>query len=143
MWCTLIQKKCGFKRFQRKRDSYCTWISLRSNDTRGGSRTAATSKMEHIMTIVCGWKPWTIIRKSSILDVAAVLDPPLNAVYLDAYVHNLTKEVLAFKMGEGGRPIGDLRIMKFTGRFSQITFRNSRPQVVWKKNVKIPVLEFL
>ena len=63
------------------------------------------------------------------MDVAAVLDPPLNAVYLDAYVHNLTKEVLAFKMGEGRRPIGDLRIMKVRGRFSQITFRNSRPQV--------------
>ena len=37
---------------------------------RGGSRTAATSKN--------GWKPLTIITKCSILDVAAVLDPPLS-----------------------------------------------------------------
>ena len=40
-----------------------------------GFRTAATSKMEHFVIIVNGWKPLTIIPKSSILDVAAVLDP--------------------------------------------------------------------
>ena len=34
--------------------------------------------MEHFVIIVNGWKPWTIITKSSILDVAAVLDPPLT-----------------------------------------------------------------
>ena len=45
---------------------------------RGGSWSAATSKMEHFLIIVNGWKPLTIITKSSILDVAAVLDPPLN-----------------------------------------------------------------
>ena len=44
---------------------------------RGGSRTAVTSKMEHFVIIVTGWKPITIFTKSSILDVAAVLDPPL------------------------------------------------------------------
>ena len=43
---------------------------------RGGSRTAATSKMEHFVIIVNGLKPLTIITKRSILDVAAVLDPP-------------------------------------------------------------------
>ena len=42
---------------------------------RGGSRTAATSKMERFMIIVNGWKPLTIITKGSILDVAVVLDP--------------------------------------------------------------------
>ena len=47
---------------------------------RGGCRTAATSKMEHFVIIVNGWKPLTIITKSSILDVAAVLDPPLVIV---------------------------------------------------------------
>ena len=41
---------------------------------RGGSRTAATSKMERFAIIVNGWKPLTIITKHSILDVAAVLD---------------------------------------------------------------------
>ena len=44
---------------------------------RGGSRTAATSKMEHFVIIVNGWKPLTIVTKRSIPDVAAVLDPPL------------------------------------------------------------------
>ena len=48
--------------------------------SRGGSRTAAKSKMEHFVIIVNGWKPLTIITKRSILDVAAVLDPPLIAL---------------------------------------------------------------
>ena len=43
---------------------------------RGGSRTAATSKMECFVIIVNGWKPLTIITKYSILDVVAALDPP-------------------------------------------------------------------
>ena len=45
---------------------------------RGGSRAAATSKMECFVIIVNGSKPLTIITKHSILDVAAVLDPPLH-----------------------------------------------------------------
>ena len=45
---------------------------------RGGSRAAATSKMECFEIIVYGWKPLTIITKHSILDVAAGLDPPLT-----------------------------------------------------------------
>ena len=44
---------------------------------RCGSRSAATSKMECFVIIVNGWKPSTIIKKRSILNVAAVLDPPL------------------------------------------------------------------
>ena len=40
-------------------------------NSRGGSRTAATSKMERFVVIV-------MIKKGSILDVAAVVDPPLN-----------------------------------------------------------------
>ena len=47
---------------------------------RGGSRTPATSKMELFMIIVNGWKPLTIITKSSILDVAGVLDLPLGGI---------------------------------------------------------------
>ena len=42
---------------------------------RGGSRTAATSKMERFVIIVNGFKPLTVITKRPILDVAAVLDP--------------------------------------------------------------------
>ena len=45
--------------------------------TKGGSRTAATPKMERFVIIVNDWKPLTI-TKGSILDVAAVLDPPLG-----------------------------------------------------------------
>ena len=45
--------------------------------TGGGSRAAATSKMECFVIIVNGWKPLTIITKHSILDAAAALDPPL------------------------------------------------------------------
>ena len=44
---------------------------------RGGSRAAATSKTECFVVIVNGWKPFTIITKRSILDVAAALDQPL------------------------------------------------------------------
>ena len=44
---------------------------------RGGSRNAATSKMERFMIIVNGLQRLTIIAKRSIMDVAAVLDLPL------------------------------------------------------------------
>ena len=44
---------------------------------RGGSRTAAESKTELFVIIVNGFQPLTIITKRPILDVAAVLDPPL------------------------------------------------------------------
>ena len=54
---------------------------------RGGSRAAATSKMECFVIIVNGFQPSTIIPKRSILDVAAVLDPPLGPIrlYFSAY----------------------------------------------------------
>ena len=42
--------------------------------TRGGSRTAATSKMESFVIIVNGWKPLNIITKRSILHVVVVND---------------------------------------------------------------------
>ena len=45
---------------------------------RGGSRTAATFKMEFFVVIVNGFQTLAIITKCSILDVAAVLDPPLK-----------------------------------------------------------------
>ena len=50
----------------------------KTNNVRGGDRAAATSKIERFVIIVNGWKPLTIITKHSILDVAAVLDPPLE-----------------------------------------------------------------
>ena len=45
---------------------------------RGGSRIAATSKVELLVIIVNDWKPLTIFTKSSLLDAAEVLDPPLS-----------------------------------------------------------------
>ena len=62
-------------------------IAYQRVGSRGGSRTAATSKVELFVIIVNGWKPLTIITKSSILDVAAVLDPPLGSenYYFIAY----------------------------------------------------------
>ena len=49
-----------------------------SNIGRGGSRTAATSKMKLFVIIVNGFQPLPIITKCSILDVVAILDPPLT-----------------------------------------------------------------
>ena len=48
-----------------------------SHGIRGGSRTAATSKMEHFVIIVNSFQSLTIITKHPILDVAAALDPSL------------------------------------------------------------------
>ena len=45
--------------------------------SRGGSRTATTSKMEGFVIIVNGQKPLTIITKRSSLDFVTVLDPSL------------------------------------------------------------------
>ena len=45
------------------------------------------------MIIVNGWKPLTIITKRSILDVAAVLDPPLvKVLYLPKNADILQKK---------------------------------------------------
>ena len=52
---------------------------------RGGFRTAATSKLELFVIIVNGWKPLTVITKSSTLDVAAVIDPLLMRAASGAY----------------------------------------------------------
>ena len=57
-------------------------LSLDALLTRGGSRTAATPKVELFVIIVNGWKPLTIITESSTLDIAAVLDPSLLTLVL-------------------------------------------------------------
>ena len=68
---------------------------------RGGFRTAATSKMELFVIVVNGFQPLTIIKKSSILDIAVVLNQLLWAsvifqfltgklsVFMDTYLENL------------------------------------------------------
>ena len=49
---------------------------------RGGSRAAATSKIECFVIIVNGIQPLTIITKRSIFDAAAALDPPLIGLWI-------------------------------------------------------------
>ena len=49
--------------------------------TRGGSRAAATSKMERFVILVNGWKPF-------ILDGAAALDPPLKILIIHLKASN-------------------------------------------------------
>ena len=58
---------------------------------RGGSRAAATSKMERFVIIVNGFQPLTIITKRSILNVVAALDPPLPLERFKStfYLHSL------------------------------------------------------
>ena len=62
--------------------SLFTKILKAGNIFQSRSRTAATSKMEHYVITVNGWKLLNIITISYILDVAAVLDPPLNLNFL-------------------------------------------------------------
>ena len=59
-----------FQKMIEKVNQYCTF-------NRGGSRAAATSKMERFVIIVNGSQLLTIITKRTILDVAAALDQPL------------------------------------------------------------------
>ena len=44
--------------------------------SKGGSKTATAWKMKYFVIIVNGFQSLTVITKHSILDVAAVLDPP-------------------------------------------------------------------
>ena len=62
------------------------FIAIISGD---GSRAAATSKMEHFVIIVNGWKPLTITTKQSILDVAAALDQPLILIDVFSELYEL------------------------------------------------------
>ena len=68
----------------------CNETAVKTLGCRGGSRAAATSKMERFVIIVNGFQPLTIITKRSIfhpltiitkrsiLDIAAALGPPLG-----------------------------------------------------------------
>ena len=55
----------------------CLYLDNVTMFSRGGSRTIATSKVELFVIIVNGFQSSTIITKSSTLNVAEVLDPPL------------------------------------------------------------------
>ena len=67
---TLISEKLGH-------------FQLNAIGIRGVSRTAETSKMERFVIIVNRFQLLTIIKKRSILDVAAVLDRPLGIITTD------------------------------------------------------------
>ena len=63
--------------FYVRRDYFLYFWTNVGITSRDGSRAAATSKMVLFVIILNGFQPLTIIIKSSILDVAAVLDPPM------------------------------------------------------------------
>ena len=60
--------------------------------------------MERFVIIVNGWKPLTIIKKRSILDVAAALYPPLNKgtknISLENQTHHKWSENTTFIVGD-------------------------------------------
>ena len=65
--------------WQKTLDNWDLGISnISVGQTRGGSRAAATSKMELFVIIVNSFQSLTIITKHSILDVAAALYPSLS-----------------------------------------------------------------
>ena len=83
------------------------WHQWKNGICRGGSTTAATSKMELFVITVNSWKLLTIIIKRSILDVAAVLDPPLEYVFTQIRFQNIIPLILCFEnMWKLNRVIG-------------------------------------
>ena len=66
-------------------ESTSLFLSSKAYIIRGGSRAAATSKMEFFVIIVNGFQPLTIIIKHSILYAAAALDPPLIIRHLESH----------------------------------------------------------
>ena len=60
---------------------YLKWdLEKKENSNSAGSKIAAASKIKCFVIIVNGFQPLTILTKRSILDVAAVLHPPLSNV---------------------------------------------------------------
>ena len=90
-YCTALCGECSKETYETSFIEHT--YKIRIYITRGGSRTAATSKIERFVIIVNGWKPLTTITKCSILDVAAVLDPPLiTIINIPYYVRKFSKE---------------------------------------------------
>ena len=73
-----------------------TFLSRFFDKYRGGSRTAATSKVEPFVIIVNGWNPLTITTKQFILDVAAVLDLLLKYEQISGFQKSLKKSFISF-----------------------------------------------
>ena len=79
---------------------------LQNNLFRRRFRTVATSKMEHFVTIVNDFQLLTIIKKSSILDVAVVLDHLCCCTKTHVlYVLNLFLKIEDLKVTFNGREV--------------------------------------
>ena len=76
-----IDLKLKSIKLQKLLSGCCRGYLRRIDNIQSGSRTAATSKMEHFVIIVNSFQSLTIITKCSILDVATVLDPPLISLF--------------------------------------------------------------
>ena len=68
---------------------------------RGGTRAAATSKMECFVIIVNSFKALAIITKHSILDAAAALDPPLMVFIILCWMSVLPLKVNTYRNSLG------------------------------------------
>ena len=92
----------GLSALRKRLESRKKYISTDSI-IRGGSRAAATSKMECFVIIVNNFQPLTIITKRSILDVLTVLDPSLTIdlteVMLKMHMFTFGKKTLKQKRG--------------------------------------------
>ena len=79
---TLLEDFIGYSGYLCYEQENCIILTPKKMArNRGGSRTAATSKMERFVIIINGYQPLTITTKRSILDVAAVPDPPLRNIH--------------------------------------------------------------
>ena len=83
-------------------------FSRSSNRVKGESRAAAThymerfviivNSLERILIIVNGYSPLTIITKRSMLDVAAVLDPPPHILAHSSHqTHSIKNRLISQK----------------------------------------------
>ena len=125
--------------------------------SRGGSRAAATSKMQRFVIIVNDFQPLTVITKCSILDVAVALDPSLHIsancfTKLNWFpVENINKIVLPRLFFSNGKDANYLyNINKIT--VALLICQKQPPEVFYRKRFsskfrkihrKTSVLEFL
>ena len=109
---------------------------LHYNSIRGGSRTTATSKVELFVIIVNGWKPLIIIPKSSTLDVAAVLNPPLSICVL-----SICKEDSAKKKRSGIPKVFDIssNFKVFLTGFQTMIFDVTIWKLLWTLRRNFPL----